>query len=106
MERGLVGSFRRYPRRWRVSMWLCTDDGDVSPTAAPISRTDGGKPRSETAFSMNLRMSSCRSVMGASMEGTSRADRRDGVFGGAMIAVSWALGGVRDPRSRTGVLGT
>ncbi len=37
-------------------------DGDVSPTASPISRTDGGKPRSRWCCSMTSRISRCRGV--------------------------------------------
>ena len=42
IARGLDGSRRRKPSRLRVLRWLWTVDGEVSPTASPISRTDGG----------------------------------------------------------------
>ena len=42
MARGFVGLRRMNPRRWSVFRWLCTVEGEVSPTAVPISRTEGG----------------------------------------------------------------
>ena len=42
MARGFVGSRRRKPMRWSDARWLCTVDGEVRPTASPISRTEGG----------------------------------------------------------------
>ena len=32
--------------------WKCTVDGDFSPTASPISRTEGGYPCSRSAWAM------------------------------------------------------
>src|SRR4051794_14809475 len=66
MARGLVGSRGRYPRRCSVSRWLCTVEGDVRPTASPISRTDGGKPRTCCCVTMNSRIDRWRSVSSSS----------------------------------------
>ena len=42
MARGRLGSRRRKPLRSSVASWWATDDGEVRPTASPISRIDGG----------------------------------------------------------------
>jgi hypothetical protein len=42
IARGRLGSRRRKPLRSRVWSWWATDDEEVSPTASPISRIDGG----------------------------------------------------------------
>ena len=42
MARGLVGSRRSNPLRCNDARWLWTVEGEVRPTASPISRTDGG----------------------------------------------------------------
>ncbi len=42
MARGLVGSRGGNPMRCSEARWLWTVDGEVSPTASPISRTLGG----------------------------------------------------------------
>ena len=42
MARGLVGSRRMKPLRWSASSWEWTLEVEVSPTASPISRMDGG----------------------------------------------------------------
>src|ERR1700676_2014780 len=56
MARGLVGSRRRYPSRWSTARWAWTVDDEVRPTDSPISRTDGGYPRSLTASEMQSRI--------------------------------------------------
>src|SRR5687768_16024799 len=56
MALGLVGSRRKYPICWRERRCECTVDDEVKPTASPISRTEGGKPRSRWARSMNSRI--------------------------------------------------
>ena len=48
-------------------------DGEVRPTASPISRTDGGKPRSRWNCSMTSRISRWRGVRVTSAMGASGA---------------------------------
>src|SRR4051794_6349701 len=62
MALGFVGSRRRNPSFDNVLRWGGTVDGDVSPTASPISRTDGGSPRSRIDLSMISSIWRCRSV--------------------------------------------
>ena len=42
MARGFVGSRFRKPIRCSEARWLWTVEGEVRPTASPISRTLGG----------------------------------------------------------------
>ncbi len=56
MALGLVGSRLRYPSFCSELRCECTVEGEVSPTASPISRTDGGYPRSRMVASMCSRI--------------------------------------------------
>ncbi len=42
MALGLEGSRRRWPSFTSADRWLWTVEGELRPSAAPISRTDGG----------------------------------------------------------------
>ena len=62
IARGLAGSRRRKPIFSSDARWLCTVDGEVRPTASPISRTLGGYPRSRMLVSITSRMPRWRGV--------------------------------------------
>ena len=58
--RGLVASRRIRPALSSFARCACTVDGEVSPTAVPISRTVGGYPWPSTWVFTNSKISFCR----------------------------------------------
>src|SRR6185312_15021578 len=58
--RGLVASRRMSPRLSSFARCACTVDGEVRPTAWPISRTVGGYPLASTWVFTKSRISFCR----------------------------------------------